>query len=176
MEALLTDTLVSEQLCLRPPSQNPVFLTSHKNFVFFHSLKRPAQATNTFFASWGCPLTRASTVVLRMRNLQNAREIMCCFTHKHASTGTRNLFTVFMRFCCIEEQILNHKQHQKKWSFLRNLPLPADLNSAWLQYFYCGQWAETTCSLQSRLLRDNFFVWKDFFDISPTCGKAYTAN
>ena len=50
VEAFLTNTLVSGQLlCLRSPSQDPVFLNSHTNSVFFHSRKRPAPVTNTFF-------------------------------------------------------------------------------------------------------------------------------
>ena len=55
----------------------------------------------------------------------------------------------------------------RTWPFLGNWRLSADLNSAWLQYFYCGQGAETTCSLQSRLLRDNLFIWKDFVRYFP---------
>ena len=62
VKALLTDTLISGQLYLRPPSQNPVFLNSHTNSVFSHSCKRPALVMDTFFASRWCPLTRASTV------------------------------------------------------------------------------------------------------------------
>ena len=64
MEPLLTDTVISRQLHLRLPSQNPVhFPNSHTNSVFLHSRKRPAPAvTETFFASRGCPLTRISTV------------------------------------------------------------------------------------------------------------------
>ena len=51
-----TDTRVGGQLYLPPPSQNPVFLNSHKNSIFLHSRKRPAPVTDTFFATWGCPL------------------------------------------------------------------------------------------------------------------------
>ena len=40
-----------------------LFQLSH-NSVFLHSRKRPAPVTDTFFASGGCPLTRASTVPL----------------------------------------------------------------------------------------------------------------
>ena len=50
------DTRVGGQLYLPPPSQNPVFLNSHKNSIFLHSRKRPAPVTDTFFATWGCPL------------------------------------------------------------------------------------------------------------------------
>ena len=39
VEALLTDTLVSGQLYLRPPCLNPRF-HSHTNSVFLHSRKR----------------------------------------------------------------------------------------------------------------------------------------
>ena len=42
VEALLTDTVVSGQLYLRPPSQIPVFLTSHTNSVYIHSRELPA--------------------------------------------------------------------------------------------------------------------------------------
>ena len=62
VEVLLTDTLVSPQLFFRQPSQNPVLLNSHTNSVFFHSHKRPAPVTDTFFTSLGCLLTRTSTV------------------------------------------------------------------------------------------------------------------
>ena len=37
VKALPTDTLISGQLYLRPPSQNPVFLNSHTNSVFSDS-------------------------------------------------------------------------------------------------------------------------------------------
>ena len=47
--ALLTDTLESGQLYLRSPSQNPVFLNSHKISIFLHPRKQPALATDTFF-------------------------------------------------------------------------------------------------------------------------------
>ena len=63
VEALPMDTHVSGQLFLRLPSQNPVFLNSHINSLSFHSLKQPALVTDTFLASWGCLLTRASTVL-----------------------------------------------------------------------------------------------------------------
>ena len=57
---LQTDTLVGGQLYLPPPSQNPVFLNSHKNSILLHSRKRPAPVRDTFFATWGCPLKRLS--------------------------------------------------------------------------------------------------------------------
>ena len=38
--------------------QEPVFLNSHTNTVFLQSLEWPAPATDTFFASRGCLLTR----------------------------------------------------------------------------------------------------------------------
>ena len=41
----------------RPPSQNSLFLPSHRNSVFLHSRKRPAPVMDTFFASRGFPLT-----------------------------------------------------------------------------------------------------------------------
>lgn len=63
MEALVTDTLVSKQLHLRPPLQNSVFLNSYTNPVFLHSRKRPGPGTNTFSASQKCPLKRAYTVL-----------------------------------------------------------------------------------------------------------------
>lgn len=47
--ALLTDTLESGQLYLRLPTQNPVFLNSHKISIFLHPRKRPALVTDTFF-------------------------------------------------------------------------------------------------------------------------------
>ena len=58
MEALLMDTLISKQLCLQPPSLNPIFLNSHTSSVFLNSCKRPDPA----FMSRGCPLTKGSTV------------------------------------------------------------------------------------------------------------------
>ena len=63
MEALVTDTLVSKQLHLRPPLQKSVFLNSCTNPVFLHSRKRPGPGTNTFSASRKCPLTRGYTVL-----------------------------------------------------------------------------------------------------------------
>ena len=47
--ALLTDTHESGQLYLRSPSQNRVFLNSHKNSVFLHPRKQPALVTDTIF-------------------------------------------------------------------------------------------------------------------------------
>ena len=44
-EALVTDSLKSRQLYLRPPSQNPVFLNSHTNSVFLHSHKLTPSAS-----------------------------------------------------------------------------------------------------------------------------------
>ena len=63
VKAPLTDTLISGQLSLRPPSQNPVSFNSHTNSVFSHSRKWPAPVTDNLFGPQGCPLTRASTVV-----------------------------------------------------------------------------------------------------------------
>ena len=51
LEALLKDTLVRGQFYLRPASQNPVFLNSHTNSVFLHSLKRTAPVTDIFLES-----------------------------------------------------------------------------------------------------------------------------
>ena len=52
-EALLTGTLISGQLNLWPPSQNPVFLNYHTNSVFLHPGKQPASVTDTFFTFKG---------------------------------------------------------------------------------------------------------------------------
>ena len=41
-----------------------LFQLSHKLCIFTASRKQPAPVTDTFFASRGCPLTRASTVPL----------------------------------------------------------------------------------------------------------------
>ena len=62
VEVLLTDTLVSAQLYLQPFSQNPVLLNSHTNLYFLYSRNSPAPVTNTFFASQGWLLKKASTV------------------------------------------------------------------------------------------------------------------
>ena len=43
MEALLTDTHVSGQLHLQPPSQNPIFDNSDTNSVFLHSVSGQLQ-------------------------------------------------------------------------------------------------------------------------------------
>ena len=61
VEALWADTLVSGQLYLWPPWQNPVRPLAHTNSVFTYSHKRPARIADTFFTSRGCPLMRAST-------------------------------------------------------------------------------------------------------------------
>ena len=76
VEALLTDTLVSGRLYLRPPSQNAFFLNSHTNSVFLHSRKRPASVTDTFFASRGCPLKRASTILTVLAYTGRLRSII----------------------------------------------------------------------------------------------------
>ena len=49
VEALLTDTLISGQLYLRPPCLKPHF-NSHTNSVFLHSRERtfPLAAADTF--------------------------------------------------------------------------------------------------------------------------------
>ena len=64
VEALWADTLVSGQLYLRPPRQNPVWTLTYTNSVFTHSCKWPAPCAvvGNFSASWGCPLTEASTI------------------------------------------------------------------------------------------------------------------
>ena len=74
LEALLTDTLLSGQFYLWPPSQDPIFLNS----VFLSSRKRPASVTYTFFVSRGCPLTRVF----------NALTIFVCLQHSHLHTPT----------------------------------------------------------------------------------------
>ena len=56
VKALPTDTLISGQLYLRPPSQNPVFLNSYTNSVFSHSRKRPALVMDTFLRPDGVRL------------------------------------------------------------------------------------------------------------------------
>ena len=62
LEALITDTLVSQQFYLKLPSQNPVLLNSRTKSVFLHSSKWPAPVTDTFFAFRGCLLMSAFTV------------------------------------------------------------------------------------------------------------------
>lgn len=64
VQALLIDTLVSGQLLLRPPSENPVFLNSYTNSAFLHSRKRPVTVTKILSVSGAYPLTRASIVSL----------------------------------------------------------------------------------------------------------------
>ena len=44
-------TLVSGQLLLRPPSENPVFLNSYTNSAFLHSCKRPVTVTKILSVS-----------------------------------------------------------------------------------------------------------------------------
>ena len=68
------DTLVSEQLYmyLRPPSQNPVFLNWHTNFVVLHFCEWRAPVVDTLFASQGCSLTGASTVSRTAKDQANA--------------------------------------------------------------------------------------------------------
>lgn len=63
VEALLMDILVSGHLYLLPPSQNPVFLNSHTN-SFYIVVSSQLQSMETFSASRGCLLMRASTVSL----------------------------------------------------------------------------------------------------------------
>jgi len=49
VETLLTDTLVSRQLYLLSPSQNPVSLNCHSNSVFLDPSKQLAPVTDTVF-------------------------------------------------------------------------------------------------------------------------------
>ena len=64
VEAPLKDTLVSGQLYLRPPSQNPILLNSHTNSVLSLSPKQPVPVTTQHsFGAQGCLLTRALTVL-----------------------------------------------------------------------------------------------------------------
>ena len=69
VQALLIDTLVSGQLLLRPPSENPVFLNSYTNSAFLHSCKRPVTVTKILSVSRAYPLTRASIVSLIFNHL-----------------------------------------------------------------------------------------------------------
>ena len=46
---LLTDTLISGQLYLQQPSENPFFLSSHTKSEFLYSCKQPAPDMETFF-------------------------------------------------------------------------------------------------------------------------------
>ena len=62
VKAFLTDTLLSGQLYKRLRSQIPVLLKSHTNSIFVNFRNRPAPVMDTFFASRGCPLTRASNL------------------------------------------------------------------------------------------------------------------
>ena len=63
------DTLVSGQLLLQPPSENPVFLHSYTNSAFLHSRKRPVTVTKILSVSRAYPLTRASIVSLIFNHL-----------------------------------------------------------------------------------------------------------
>ena len=69
VQAPLTDTLVSGQLLLRPPSENPVFLNSYTNSAFLHSSRRPVTVTKILSVSRAYPLTRASIVSLIFNHL-----------------------------------------------------------------------------------------------------------
>ena len=48
-----------------------------------HSRKRPAPVTDTIFASWGCPLTRALTVLVSImsghESVYDMKNIFCLF-------------------------------------------------------------------------------------------------
>ena len=52
----------SSQMDTLVPSQNPVFLNWHTNFVVLHFCEWRAPVLDTLFASQGCSLTGASTV------------------------------------------------------------------------------------------------------------------
>ena len=69
VQALLIDTLVSGQLLLRPPSENPVFLNSYTKSAFLHSCKRPVTVAKILSVSWAYPLTRASIASLIFNHL-----------------------------------------------------------------------------------------------------------
>ena len=83
--ALWADTLVSGQLYLRSPWQNPIWMNSNSYklcILILHSRKRLAPVADTFSASWGCPLTVASAVCW----LKNPQFSEHCFTKQRRQT------------------------------------------------------------------------------------------
>ena len=57
-------TFVGRQLCLRTPSQNPVFFSNpiQTRYCYILVSGHAAAVMDTIFTSWGCPLTRAFSV------------------------------------------------------------------------------------------------------------------
>ena len=86
VDALLTDTLISGQLYLRPLSQNTIVLSSHTNSAFLHSQKQPALVKDTFFTWQGCPLMRASTVITKWLP-GNLKINIVCYNKQDTSLG-----------------------------------------------------------------------------------------
>ena len=72
VEARWADTLVSGQVCLRPPWQDPIWTLVHTNSVFTHSCEQPAPVS----APPGCPLMGASTVLKVCFNSGKPRPII----------------------------------------------------------------------------------------------------
>ena len=62
----------SSQMDTLVPSQNPIFLNWHTNFVVLHFCEWQAPVMDTLFASQGCSLTGASTVSLTAKDQANA--------------------------------------------------------------------------------------------------------
>ena len=108
---LLTDTRVSRQRYLGPPSQYPVFLNSHTNSVLLHSRKRLAPRTDTIFASRGCPLTSASTVYAFM-GVWGKRQRRCLFltfsVRLHYCSGSLCISLLPVSLCHGVQSILEH--------------------------------------------------------------------
>ena len=82
------------QLYLRPPSQNPVFLNSHTNSVFFHSRKRQLQLRTPFshprvsaYESFHCSFAQITKSASRPGLSVKRHEKIYWFTHKPASTS-----------------------------------------------------------------------------------------
>ena len=62
----------SSQVDTLVPSQNPIFLNWHTNFVVLHFCEWQAPVMDTLFASQGCSLTGASTVSWTTKDQANA--------------------------------------------------------------------------------------------------------
>ena len=94
------------QLYVRPPWQNPVWTLAHTNSVFIHSRKRPVPFADTFFASRGCPLTGASTVLPlgRLTNWEKINNI----TYKQSGSSDR-----------VELLLSGHPRGNGKWPLNR---------------------------------------------------------
>lgn len=92
MEAIVTDTLINEQLYLWPSSQNPVFLNSNKKISFYFDIPLSSQL------QWWTPFLHSKGVRSRELPLYtNVSHLLKGKTCNYVRKQKLNRFTVYMK-------------------------------------------------------------------------------